>query len=50
MGFDYLDDTRIYADFLKSVEPSGLSQFREAYAYGMGMILEYNKQFINSQL
>lgn len=50
LGFDYLDDSRLYADFLRSITPSGQSKFREAYAYGLGMILQYNKQFIFSQL
>lgn len=43
MGFDYIDDTRLYADFLRWIEPSGKSHFREAYAYGIGMMLQYNK-------
>lgn len=32
---------------LKSVKPSGPSHFREAYAYGMGMMLDYNSQYIH---
>ena len=48
MGFDFIDDTRLYEGFLRHVEPSGESLFKEAYAYGIGMMLQFNQEFIQT--
>ena len=48
MGFDFIDDTRLYEGFLRHVEPSGDSLFKEAYAYGIGMMLQFNQEFIQT--
>ena len=45
MGFDYIDDSRSYSDFLRGIEPKGPSSFKLAYAYGLGMILDFNSEY-----
>ena len=47
MGFDYIDKHRNYVDTLRKVtQPKGPSNFRQAYAYGVGMMLNYAVQYI----
>lgn len=48
MGFDYIDSARSYAQVLDSVSCSGRSQFRSAYAYGIGMLLNFSEEYIYS--
>ena len=48
LGYDFIDVSRSWYDCLKNVKPSGPSHFREAYAYGVGMMLEYNRAYLKS--
>ena len=47
MGFDYIDTTRSYSHVMDSVICQGESEFRNAYAYGMGMILHFTEEYIS---
>jgi hypothetical protein len=42
IGFDLIEDPKIHQSFLRKINPSGLSQFKQAYATGLSMILELN--------
>jgi hypothetical protein len=48
MGFDYIDSARSYAQVLDSVTCRGSSQFRSAYAYGIGLLLNFSEEYIYS--
>ena len=46
MGFDKIDSRQDITTFLKSISiPSGPSKIKEAYAYGMGLILDFNNTY-----
>ena len=40
-GFNFIDGSRNYKEVLKKVRPEGISSFREAYANGIGNILQF---------
>ena len=46
MGMDQLDSDKRYATLLKKFKPGGISNFRQAYAYGIGLMLDFNKEYI----
>ena len=48
LGFDYLDQNKKYSEFLKEIEPAGKSNFKLAYAYGLGMLLDLNNEYIDN--
>ena len=42
LGFDFVDQDREYFSFLNSIKPEGSSNFREMYATGIGLLLDFN--------
>ena len=48
MGFDFIDQDRNFEKVFEQVKPGGESQFRLAYAYGIGQMLEFNREYINN--
>ena len=48
IGFDQLTEARAYKTLLDEVHPDGASQFTNAYAYGIGHILNFNEKFVKN--
>ena len=46
MGLDQFDSDRRYKNVLNQIKPNGKSNFREAYAFGIGMMLDFNKEYL----
>ena len=46
MGFDKVDKHRDYVQIFENVNPSGESSIKEAYAYGIGTMLNFNRNYI----
>lgn len=46
IGFDKIDKHRDYANLMDQVQPSGESSIKEAYAFGIGMILNFNRYYL----
>ena len=47
LGFDFVDQDREYFILLNSVCPSGPSNFREMYATGIGILLNFNQNYLS---
>ena len=48
MGFDIIDGSRNYDELLRKVEPGGNNNFNQAYAFGLGMIMDFNYQYVHN--
>jgi hypothetical protein len=46
LGFDKIDKHRDYVQIMDKVNPSGESSVKEAYAYGIGAILNFNRDYM----
>jgi hypothetical protein len=46
MGFDKIDKHRDYVQIFENIDTSGESSIKEAYAYGIGQLLNFNRNYI----
>ena len=46
LGFDFVDQSNSFSAVLTNVNAAGAPVFKQAYAYGLGMILNFNQEYI----
>jgi len=46
IGFDYIDKHQSFKYSLIQCNPEGQCLFRQAYAYGIGMLMDFNKTYL----
>lgn len=49
-GFNFLDSSANYKETFKKVRPEGASTFREAYATGIGHIVQFLSMYKKKEL